>query len=552
MPQWIRPVILACLLLIGVVPGAGAGERRVALVVGLSAYQHANILPNTLNDARSIAASLTRLGFDVDTVTDPDRNRLETAVRRLGDRARGADVALFYYAGHALEYGGQNWLVPVQADLHTERDVRFETLDVDAVIEQMQGQSRISLLILDSCRDNPFRHALEGNVRGLMASRGLAVQPGAAGTLIVYATAPGQVAGDGDGPHSPFTSALLHHLEDPGVEIRTVITTVRAEVRKATMGMQVPWDSSSLEGQFFLRPVAADLETIYWESVRSSNDPADLQAYLARYPNGVFAELARNRIARMRLGDAEQRAAEQKAAADAKRLAEQQAATDAAQRLAEQKATDEAARKLAEQRAAADGQRLADQKAAAEAQRLADQKAAADAAQRLADQKAAAEVKRLADQKAAAEVKRLADQKAAADAAQKLAEQKAAVEVKRLADQKAAEEAQRLADQKAAAEASQKLAITTPAPLDPAQRPAKASQRELAHAWPSATEPRAKAAMQSAQAVTRPPTTAPLASAHSRTPGLNEVQCADILQRVQLGEGLSNSDRSLLQSSCRR
>jgi uncharacterized caspase-like protein len=518
---------LACLLLPGVVLGAGAGERRVALVVGVSAYQHANRLPNTLNDARSIAASLTVLGFDVETITDPDRNGLETAVRRLGDRARGADVSLFYYAGHALEYGGQNWLVPIQADLHTERDVRFETLDVDAVIEQMQGQSRVSLLILDSCRDNPFRHALEGNVRGMMASRGLAAQPGAAGTLIVYATAPGQVAEDGNGPHSPFTSALLHHLEDPGVEIRTVITTVRAEVRKATMGTQVPWDSSSLEGQFFLRPVAADLETIYWESVRSSTDSADLQAYLSRYPNGVFAELARNRIARLRLGDAEQRGAEQKAA-DAKRLAEQQAATDAAQRLAEQKTADEAAQKLAERRATEEAQRLADQKVAAEAKRLADQKAAADAAQKIADQKAAAEAQRLADQNGAAEAKRLADQKAATDAAQKIA------------------------DQKAAAEAAQKLAITTLAPLDPAHRPATASRHEPEHAVPSATEPRAKAALLSAQAVARPPATTPTVSAHPRIPSLNEAQCADILQRVQLGEGLSNSDRLLLQNSCRR
>jgi uncharacterized caspase-like protein len=263
--------------------GADADERRVALVVGVSAYQHANRLPNTLNDAHDIAIALSHLGFDVETISDPDRNRLESAVRRLGDRARGADAALFYYAGHALEYGGRNWLVPVQADLHTERDLRFETLDVDAVIEQLEGQSRISLVILDSCRDNPFRHALMGNLRELVVNRGLAPQSGAAGTLLVYATAPGQVAEDGNGPHSPFTAALLHHIEDPGVEIRRLITIVRAEVRKATGGKQVPWDSSSLEGQFFLRPVAADVEVIFWDSVRNSSDPADLRAYLAHY-----------------------------------------------------------------------------------------------------------------------------------------------------------------------------------------------------------------------------------------------------------------------------
>jgi hypothetical protein len=335
-----RIVSLAFILLLAFVAAADAAdERRVALVVGVSAYQHANKLVNTVNDANGIAASLSRLGFDVETVIDPDRTGLEAAVRRLGDRARGADVALFYYAGHALEYGGQNWLVPVQADLHSERDLRFETLDVDAVIEQLEGQSRVSIVVLDACRDNPFRHILTGSHRELVVNRGLAPQTGAVGTLLVYATAPGQVAEDGNGLYSPFTAALLHHLEDPGVEIRRLITIVRAEVRKATYGKQVPWDSSSLEGQFFLRPVAADVEAIYWDSVRNSNDPADLRAYLAHYPNGMFAELARNRIARFHFAE-EEKAAEQKAAENAKSLAEQKAAEDA-KRLAAQKAAEE-------------------------------------------------------------------------------------------------------------------------------------------------------------------------------------------------------------------
>ena len=211
---------LSFFLLWGIVPGAVADERRVALVVGVSSYQHANRLFNTLNDAQDINASLQRLGFEVDMVSDPDRTALEASVRRLGDRARHADVALFYYAGHALEYGGQNWLVPVQADLHTERDLRFETLDVNAVVEQMEGQSRISLVILDACRDNPFRHVFAANLRELVVGRGLAApQISASGMLVVYATAPGSVAGDGDGPHSPFTAALLRHIEDPNVEI---------------------------------------------------------------------------------------------------------------------------------------------------------------------------------------------------------------------------------------------------------------------------------------------------------------------------------------------
>jgi len=464
MCHWLRHVVLGVVLLLATVSGAVSQEKRVALVVGVSAYKHANTLPNTLNDAKDIAAALSRLGFDVEIVKDPDRARLEAGVRRFGDRARGADVALFYYAGHALEYGGQNWLVPVQADLHTERDLRFETLEVDAVMDQIVSQARISLVILDSCRDNPFRHALTGTFREMLVGRGLAApQTGASGTLVVYATAPGRVADDGAGPHSPFTAALLRHIEEPGVEIRRLITMVRQDVRQATGGRQTPWDSSSLEGQFFLRPVAADIEVIYWDSVRSSNDPADLQSYLSRYPSGVFADLARNRIARLRLEGSGAAAQDQKAAAEAQRAADQKAAAEAkkiadlkaaveAKRLAEEKAAAEAAQRLADQQAAADAKRLAEQKAAAEAKRLADEKAAAEVAQRLADAKAAMEAKRLAEQQAAAEAKRVADAKAAMEA-KRLADQQAAMEAKRVADEKAAMEAKRLADQQAAAEA---------------------------------------------------------------------------------------------------
>jgi hypothetical protein len=287
---------------------ADAAETRVALVVGVSGYMHASHLANTLNDAREIAVKLKHLGFAVETIIDPDRQQLEGAVRRLGQHARGADAALFFYAGHALELNGRNWLIPVQANLQTERDLRFEALDVSDVIEQVEGQARVSLIILDACRNNPFRQLLSPDSRGGDLGGGLGPQRAATGTLIVYSTAVGAVAADGSGPHSPFTAALLRHIDTPGVEIRQLIAEVRRDVRQTTGGLQIPWESSALEGAFFLdpappesNPAAAvrDAEVVFWESVKDSRDPIDLQLYLRRYPNGMFAPLAHNRLLRL-------------------------------------------------------------------------------------------------------------------------------------------------------------------------------------------------------------------------------------------------------------
>ena len=279
---------------------------RVALVVGVGAYKHVPALTNTLNDARVLSAALTRLGFEVDTVTDPDRAGLEASVRRFGKRAAGAEAAVFFYAGHALEFGGHNWLAPVEADLRNERDLRFKTVQVDVILEQTEGQARVSVLMLDSCRDNPFRKLLGAGGRGLASDRGLAPQRAAVGSLVVYATAPGAVAADGAGPNSPFTTALLRHIETPGLEVRRMLAEVRKDVRQATGGRQIPWDSSALEGEFFFKPAAlvppppsADTEVAFWNSVRDSNDATELRAYLTRFPNGAFTELARNRLMRL-------------------------------------------------------------------------------------------------------------------------------------------------------------------------------------------------------------------------------------------------------------
>ena len=306
-------VVAFAVLLLAALPAAAQPGARVALVMGVGAYRAIPALANPPNDARALAETLTRLGFDTDLVLDPDRNAMEQAVRRLGQRAVGAEAALFFYAGHALEFGGRNWLLPVTTDVRNDRDLRFEALDLDSVLAQLES-ARVSIVLLDGCRDNPFRLRLASATRGIATAPGLSPVRAAVGTLIAFATAPGEVAEDGNGVHSPFTSALLRKIATPGLELRSMMAEVRREVREATGGRQVPWEHSAMEGAFYFIPAAINApaappaataapprddraEILFWESVRSSGTPADYRAYLERFPNGTFAPLARARLA---------------------------------------------------------------------------------------------------------------------------------------------------------------------------------------------------------------------------------------------------------------
>jgi hypothetical protein len=274
--------------------------RRVALVIGVSHYEHEQSLSNTLNDARDMDAALKRVGFDVEMVLDPSRIALEAAIRRYGDRSAGAEASVLHYSGHALEAAGHNWLLPATMNLNTERDLRFEAVDLDTVLEQTDA-AKVSIIFLDACRDNPFLRRLLAARRNV-ATRGLArVETGAAGMLVAFSTSPGQVALDGSGRNSPFTAALLHHIETPGLEIRSLLGRVTKDVVDETQGAQRPWVNSSLEGDFYLLPLpeapfANDLEALFWDSIKASSNPADFKVYLAKFPNGLFAELAQNRL----------------------------------------------------------------------------------------------------------------------------------------------------------------------------------------------------------------------------------------------------------------
>ncbi|MBI5898634.1 MAG: caspase family protein [Rhodocyclales bacterium] len=284
--------------------------KRLALVIGNGGYRDAP-LKNPVNDARALAAGLSTLGFEVMKGENLGQREMTRLIARFGERLAGYDVGMFFFAGHGIQIRGKNYLIPVDAQIASENSVRAEAVDVDAVLDQLSS-SPLNVVILDACRNNPF----ERRFRSL--SSGLAQMDAPKGTLIAYATAPGKVAQDGDGLNSTYTTALLKMLGEPGLPVESVFKRVRAEVARATGDNQVPWEASSLTGDFyFVAPVAqarpadsaptgstragndAEAELLFWQSVKDSQDAADFEAYLKQFPGGRFADIARNRLKRL-------------------------------------------------------------------------------------------------------------------------------------------------------------------------------------------------------------------------------------------------------------
>jgi hypothetical protein len=231
-----------------------AGGRRVALVIGNGKYTQVPQLPNPPYDAADIAQALRKLGFDVIEGRDVEKKTMEDKIREFGRKLDGANLALFFYAGHGLQVAGKNYLVPTDAKLERPGDLTFETIDMAVVLEQMESAERVDLVFLDACRDNPFAKTLARSLgtRSAAVGQGLALVQSAVGTMIIYSTQPDNVAQDGAGRNSPFTGALLKHIATPGVQIESMIKRVRADVITATQRQQVPWDNSSLVGDVYL------------------------------------------------------------------------------------------------------------------------------------------------------------------------------------------------------------------------------------------------------------------------------------------------------------
>ena len=300
-------------------------DKRVAFVVGNGAYKNVPGLPNPAVDAKSIAKLLRNVGFDVVEGSNLSRDKMTEKLLDFGKKAEGADVALFFYAGHGIAVNGTNYLLPVDADLKSEMDVKLgAAINVDMTLEQTMGDAKVKLVFLDACRDNPFAN----KIRSAKATRSVNVQTGLAemksgeGTLLAFATGPGQTALDGEaGTNSPFTRALLANIAQPGVEIQQAMTKVRAQVNEETSKGQLPWGHTNLIGSVYLNPAktagtpteapntpaptttaAAEVELEFWRSIKDSNKVEELNAYLSNYPNGTFKAIALARIAALQDG----------------------------------------------------------------------------------------------------------------------------------------------------------------------------------------------------------------------------------------------------------
>ena len=287
------------------VSGPAHADKRVALVVGNAAYINVPRLANPANDARLMADTLRSLGFTLiggDAQLDLSKAQFDSAVQDFGDKLQGADVGLFYYAGHGVQVRGANYLVPVGANPAREADVDFQMLDSNLVLRQMEGAgTKLNLVILDACRNNPF------GGRGLRATgSGLAEVRVPEGTLISFSTQPHSVALDGAGGHSPYTKALVQAMLTPGLDVFKTFNEVGLAVASATGGAQRPWVSiSPLQGDFYFagapssdtksRPSEVAAERA-WALTQNITSVAVLEEFIRKFGNSVYGELARARL----------------------------------------------------------------------------------------------------------------------------------------------------------------------------------------------------------------------------------------------------------------
>jgi len=230
-------------------------QKRVALVIGNANYQHTTSLRNPYNDASGIARSLRELAFDVVLGTDSTKSELDDAIKSFSRKASGADVALFYYSGHAIQIEGKNWMVPIDAQLQSPSDVSLHANAMDLVLEQMGAKAALNLVFLDACRDNPFLSNMYADSKSAGQTKGLSRIADREGELYVaFATAPGEVALDGDGNYSPFSEAIIRHIKTPAIDIDELMRRVRKDVKNQTTDKnikQIPWNNSSLTERFY-------------------------------------------------------------------------------------------------------------------------------------------------------------------------------------------------------------------------------------------------------------------------------------------------------------
>jgi|SRR5580704_2680293 hypothetical protein len=310
MQQLFRTAVLAwAAMLLAWGTDAALADRRVALVIGNSAYQNVPSLPNPARDARAMADMFRKVGFDVVSAQyDIGNLDLKRAIRQFEDAAVDADIAVVYYAGHGIEINGVNYLIPVDAKLASDRDAEDEAVTLERLIGALDGATRLRLVILDACRDSPFVRTMkqQRQTRGISGGLG-AAEPRSINTLIAYAAKAGSVATDGNGDHSPFTAALLNNLFTPGLDIRLAFGRVRDEVLKMTARQQEPFVYGSLGGANFAlvpaAPVGPAPEVVDaaaqadYNLVKKIGTKTAWEVFLKQYPTGFYHDLAQEQLA---------------------------------------------------------------------------------------------------------------------------------------------------------------------------------------------------------------------------------------------------------------
>ncbi|MBR0868587.1 pyruvate/2-oxoglutarate dehydrogenase complex dihydrolipoamide acyltransferase (E2) component [Bradyrhizobium diazoefficiens] len=441
-------VLLAC--------GPAHAEKRVALVIGNSAYKNVARLANPANDATLIGGMFKKAGFDtVDVKLDLTVVDMRKALRDFGNKARDADVAVIYYAGHGIELDGNNYLIPTDAALETDTDVLDEAFPLDRVLFAIEPAKQLRLVILDACRDNPFAKTMRRTVASRAIGRGLAkVEPTSPNTMIAFAAKAGSTASDGDSKNSPFAAALVERLPTPGLDLRKAFGFVRDDVLKNTGYKQEPYVYGSLGGDdvplIAAKPVGTGPQASPDSEIRRDYELA-LQlgtregwtAFLNRCPSGFYTDLAKGQL---------------------NKIAAEETRTVAADKA--RQAEDEKARLVADR-----AKKAEQDKAAAAAKAAEDARQAAEKIKQVEEAKAAAAEQRRKDAEAAV-AKALADKQAAEKAlADKIANDKAA-----------SEQAAKLATEKAQRDGEQKVAAVAPTQSAPSLSPqetAKLVQSEL-------------------------------------------------------------------------
>ena len=275
--------------LLAAAPAAQA-QKRVALVIGNSAYQHAGLLDNPKNDAIDVASALKKHGFQAISGFDLDKVGMDRKIREFAEALPGATSAVFFFAGHGLQVSGHNYLVPIDAKLTTAAALDWEMVRLDLVHRSMEREAATSILFVDACRNNPLARNLARvmGTRSAEIGRGLAPVEAGVGTLVSFSTQPGNVALDGAGRNSPFAGALVKHIHQTKDDLSNILIAVRNDVLKDTKGQQVPWEHSALTGRFYFDPTASvrppPADEITWALIKDATDPALLKRFIDQFP----------------------------------------------------------------------------------------------------------------------------------------------------------------------------------------------------------------------------------------------------------------------------